>query len=193
MKTIVWDVDDVLNDLMRLWLEKKWLKDNPKCTLKYEDLIKNPPHEVIGTTFEKYCQSLDSYRLTPEYLQMEPNQAVLAWFKQYGSGARHLVLTAVPLAMAHISATWVIKHFGTWIRSFNFIPSKRSDMPAPEYDKNKPEFLKWLQQADLFIEDTQKNVEGVESKSLLVARPWNKSKDNIETVLNKITKMVKTK
>ena len=191
MKTIVWDIDDVLNDLMRVWFEKRWRVENPKCNVKYEDLSENPPHKIINATLEEYLKSLDSFRLSTDYLQMEPNSEVLAWFKQYGHQARHMVLTAVPLAMAHISATWIIKHFGIWIRSFNFIPSKRSTVPIPEYYKSKPDFLKKFNKMDLFIEDTEKNIKGVEKNSLLVARPWNKSKDSISEVLAKVTKTIK--
>ena len=43
MKTVIWDVDDVLNDLMRCWFEKSWLLSHPECTLTYEDLTQNPP------------------------------------------------------------------------------------------------------------------------------------------------------
>ncbi len=190
MKTIIWDVDDVLNDLMYYWLTKKWLPEHPDCKVCFEQITENPPHRIINATEEEYQQSLDAFRVSKDYQAMKPNKEVLAWFEKYGDKARHLVLTAVPLKMAHISAAWVTRHFGQWIRGFHFIPSKRSGEQIPEYDKNKPEFLKRLGEFDLFIEDTEKNIEGIEKKSLLVSRPWNKSKDSMQDVLVKITKRI---
>ena len=33
MKTIAWDVDDVLNDCMRTWFERTWLPAHPGCAV----------------------------------------------------------------------------------------------------------------------------------------------------------------
>ena len=191
MKNIVWDVDDVLNDLMRSWLERAWLPKHPECDMTYEGIVENPPNRLLKVSLEDYLSSLDAYRLTPDYIGMEPNKEVLAWFRKHGEKARHVILTAAPLASADISARWVIRNFGQWIRSFNFIPSKRKAMEIPEYYKSKPEFIKWFGKADVFVEDTGKNIEGIEEKSLLISRPWNKSKDSMQEVLAKLTRIVK--
>jgi len=188
MRTIVWDVDDVLNNLMYEWLTKKWLPEHPDCRVAYEQITENPPHRLLNATLEEYHSSLDAFRLSPDYMKMEPNSEVLAWFEKYGSRARHNVLTAVPFKMAHISEAWVMKHFGKWIRGFHFIPSKRDDVHVPEYDKSKQEFLKWFGKADIFIEDTEKNIEGMSEKSLLVSRPWNKSKMTVNQLLSEVLK-----
>ena len=37
MLTIVWDVDDVLNDLMHAWFKHSWLADHPDGKIRYED------------------------------------------------------------------------------------------------------------------------------------------------------------
>ncbi len=50
MKTIVWDIDDVLNDLTRAWFETAWLPAHRECRLTYEELKVNPPHELLGTS-----------------------------------------------------------------------------------------------------------------------------------------------
>ena len=42
MKTIVWDVDDVLNCLTKEWFENYWLKKNPDCKISYSQINKNP-------------------------------------------------------------------------------------------------------------------------------------------------------
>ena len=50
MKTIIWDVDDVLNDLMYSWFQEHRDLYNPDSTLKYQDITQNPPHEILGIT-----------------------------------------------------------------------------------------------------------------------------------------------
>ena len=59
LKTIAWDVDDVLNNLMRAWFEEKWLIDHPECNLLYEGLTENPPHRLLETNVDNYLKSLD--------------------------------------------------------------------------------------------------------------------------------------
>ena len=108
---MVWDVDDVLNDLMRLWLEDQWLPDHPECTLCYQDIIENPLHKILDIEKRECLESLDTYRLQ-SFAHMSPNDEVLYWFKQYGHLFRHITLTATPLRTAHLSAAWVMKHFG---------------------------------------------------------------------------------
>ena len=39
MKTIVWDVDDVLNDLMRDWLTQWWMPAHPETKIDYENFL----------------------------------------------------------------------------------------------------------------------------------------------------------
>lgn len=195
MLTLAWDVDDVLNDLMRSWFEKKWLIDNPGSAVKYEDLIENPPCKIIGAARAEYIQSLDGFRLSQDYIEMEPNKEVLAWFQEYGETARHIVLTAVPVNRADISAQWVLKNFGKWIRSFNYVPSIRDDIKAPEYDKSKADFLSWFEKVDIFIEDNEGNIREAAKQGingLLAARPWNNSNVSMPGVLKKITKMIET-
>lgn len=195
MLTLAWDVDDVLNDLMRSWFEKKWLIDNPRSTVKYEDLIENPPGKIIGVAREEYIQSLDAFRLSQDYIEMEPNKDVLVWFEKYGEKARHIVLTSVPAIRADISAKWVLKNFSKWIRSFNYVPSIRDDIKVPEYDKSKVDFLTWFGKVDVFIEDNEANIrEAAEQgiNGLLVAKPWNNSNVSLPEVLKKITIMIET-
>jgi len=112
MVTIAWDIDDILNDLMYHWLTDKWLPEHPGCRVTFEQITQNTPEAIIGSTKEEYWASLDSFRLSPGYLNMEPNPEILAWLETHGNKARHICLTAVPLKAAHVSADWVIKHFG---------------------------------------------------------------------------------
>ena len=59
MRTLVWDIDDVLNDLMRSWFTEEWLPTHPDCRLAYADLLENPPHRVLGIAEAEYLASLD--------------------------------------------------------------------------------------------------------------------------------------
>jgi len=179
MKTIAWDVDDVLNDLMMMWLKQKWIEEHKDCRLRYEGLIENPTHRLLGVGINEYLSSLDGYRLSALYQQMTPVKEIMEWFARCGNNFRHIALTAVPLVAASASAQWVFTHFGAWIRTFHFVPSKRAGQNIPDYDNDKSAFLKWLAKADVFIDDSPVNIKDAESagiRSILWPRPWNDSK-----------------
>ncbi|QWR78702.1 hypothetical protein [Candidatus Magnetomonas plexicatena] len=174
MKTIVWDNDDVLNDLMYQWFNQKWLPENHNCLLCYEELTENPPHRILGVTLREYLQSLDEFRLSQKYQAMEPVGEVMEWFKRHGEGFRHIALTATSFASAHVSASWVIKHYGKWIRTFHFIPAMRADERHPVYDTDKAAFLKWLDKADALVDDSKTNIaDCIGVNGILFPRPWN--------------------
>jgi hypothetical protein len=184
LKTIVWDVDDVLNDLTRSWF-LLWRQDHPGCTMGYQDLKENPPHEVLGVTLENYLHSLDEFRLSPSYQNMAPMKEVKDWFLQKGSHFRHTALTAVPLRAASFSAQWVFRNFGAWIRAFHFVPSKRKDEKIPQYDLDKAEGLQHLR-PDFFIDDNAKNVIAAQNagiNALFFPRPWNDSEMTVAETL----------
>jgi FMN phosphatase YigB (HAD superfamily) len=175
LKTIVWDVDDVLNDLMRDWLEhaqKEGLVDPGRA---YGDIAQNPPHRELGIPLEAYLLSLDGFR--QDHLEhLRPNPELLAWFSLHGHRCRHIVLTAVPLKAAHLSAAWVMRHFGLWIRSFNVVPSRREDDGLTDYETKK-EFLGWWRQADILVDDSELHVDAANElgiKGVLMPRPWNR-------------------
>lgn len=190
MLTIAWDVDDILNDLMGCWLEQQWKREHPQCELTYHDIKQNGPQELLGVPLQDYLNSLDEFRQSPAFPAMKPNPLVMGWFKRYGSQARHIVLTAVPLSCAHISAEWVVRHFGKWIRTFHFVPSFREGVDVPDYDLRKAEFLQWISKVDVLVEDNGKNAsEAAEAgvQGLLVDRPWNSSNRSMEEVLAELT------
>ncbi len=118
--TIVWDRDDVLNDLTRCWLEEWWKPAHPTCKACYADLTENPPHRVLGVSLEEYLASLDEFRLCDQAAEMDPVPEVSAWFKQYGHLHRHMVLTATSLdtaPAAPLRANTKTKH----IKKHNFL------------------------------------------------------------------------
>ena len=188
LRTIAWDVDDVLNDLMRLWL-KYWVKKHPKCRIKYNDIKVNPPHRIFGITLEQYRKSLDEFKKSGAYDRMAPRPEVMKWFRKYGKNFRHIALSAVSLSSASYSAGWVMKHFGKWIRTYHFVPSKRKGEKIPLYDKDKAAYLKRLSAADIIVEDNEQNIKlakRIGIKGILIPRPWNGGKGNIEKIIHNI-------
>ena len=193
MITIAWDVDDVLNDLMRCWLFDKWLAEHSDCGLTFEQITENPPQRIIGCSLEEYRQSLDDFRLSKACSLMQPNQEILAWFNEHGHKARHIALTSVPIKAAHISADWVIRNFGSWIRSFNFVPSLRNNEQAPDYGNSKADYLRWLNKVDVLVEYSDGNIhEAKESgiKGILLKKPWNKGSLSVKAVLTEINRLL---
>lgn len=175
MITLVWDVDDVLNDLTRRWFEDAWLPAHPGATLSYGDLTRQPPSAVLGVTDAEYLASLDDYRAR-RYAGLEPEADVLRWFSERGGAFRHLCLTATPMRHAPAVAAWVMGHFGPWIRAFALLPSPRPGERLPAYDRDKGECLAWLGVGDVFIDDNPANVSAVAARGLrtiLAPRPWN--------------------
>ena len=188
LKTIVWDVDDVLNDLMRSWF-LLWCQDHPRCSVGYENLKENPPHEVLGATRDRYLQSLDAFRNSQAYQDMAPIKEVRAWFLENGSRFRHMALTAVPLRAASFSAQWVFRNFGIWIRAFHFVPSKRKDETIPQYDRDKTDLLQRLGPVDFFIDDNAEHVVAAQNagiNALFFPRPWNHSRMSITETLARL-------
>lgn len=186
MLTIAWDIDDVLNELMCFWFEKKWLIEHPECTLKYDHISENPPHKLLRVSKEEYLNSLDEFRLSIQYRKMQPVPEVKRWFLQYGKLFRHIAITAAPVNAAYVSTEWVLKHFGFWIRTFHFVPSVRKGQNIPCYDKDKKSFLEWIGKVDIFVDDNEKNIrecKNLDVRVVLFPRPWNKSKLGIPQTL----------
>jgi len=187
MVTIAWDIDDVLNDLMREWFETEWKTEHPECKVAYEDLSENPPHRILEVSKEQYLESLDGFRADSSYKQVNPILPVKEWFIHHGKKFRHVALTAVPFFAAGESAKWVLTHFGEWIRTYHFVPSYRATCKIPDYDRTKQEFLKWNLQVDYLVDDNEDNIKGAESvgvKGILFPRPWNSQRDKpIKTIL----------
>jgi hypothetical protein len=192
MLTLVWDVDDVLNDLMYKWFTSEWLIAHPNCRVRYEQLTENPPHAILGVEKAVYLASLDKFRATPAALNLAPNPDVLFWLRQYGSRCRHIALTSRPLQSAPGVASWVMEHFSAWIRCFGVLPS-RSDQGIPVYDRSKAEFLAWIQAGDILIDDTPENLRLAEAagiRSLAFPQPWSGASFAISGLLQQLTLLV---
>lgn len=191
MQTIVWDVDDVLNELMRNWFEHKWLPEHQSCTVQYDSLTQNPPHEILGVSLEEYLQSLDLFRFSAEGKQLLPISEVMNWFHLHGQRFRHIALTATPVQYAPHSAAWILGHFGSWIRTFAFVPSRRSRDPEFQYDTTKEDYLRWWGKADILVDDNPTNIDAAKQlgiKVITVPRPWNQAEGSLADILTNLGK-----
>jgi hypothetical protein len=171
---------------MRAWFERAWLPSHPGCTTRYEELVANPPHEVIGAPLVEYLASLDAFRLA-HAAELAPDREVLAWFETHGDEHRHLAITATPLHTAPISAAWVMRHFGRWIRTFSVLPSPRAFDPSKRWDATKIDHLAWLRRVDVIVDDTPKNLVGAEAlgvRTVLPPRPWNTARVPLVTAID---------
>jgi hypothetical protein len=190
MKTIAWDVDDVLNDLMRTWLERFWVPSHPGCPIGYEQVSENPPHALLGISLSEYLDSLDVFRLSRAAGEMPPVPAVLDWFQRHGEFFRHIALTSTPLRAASASAAWVMRHFGRWVRSFHVVPSSRPCEQIPAYDRTKEDFLRWWGRVDILVDDSQASIAAAQAlgiQTVLIPRPWNHGELTLTEALDTLT------
>ena len=190
MKIIVWDLDDVLNNLMESWLINAWGCEHPDTCPAYSELKSNPPLGELKATRAAYEESLDRFRLSPAGQNLAPNPLLLSWFHREGSRFEHHVLTARPAKTIAVAAAWVFTHFGHWVRHFHFVPSRRPGDWAPEYDANKSELLARLGRVDLFVDDSPVNVAGVAAlgkETYLFPQPWNRTGKTVEQFLNELS------
>lgn len=187
MKTIVWDLDDVLNDLMRAWLTLAWNGEHPESRIRFEELKSNPPLKELNASPAEYLASLDRFRLSPAGDNLRPNPVLYHWLEQYGHKFHHHVLTARPLSCVPGAAHWIFEHFGRWFRHFHFVPSLRAGENLPAYERSKGEVLQRLRCADYFIDDSVENVQEASELgicSYLFPQPWNQAPFSIEEILN---------
>lgn len=185
---IVWDVDDVLNNLTYEWFDE--FETLNRTGITYEKLSENPPDRLLGISRESYLESLDDFRMR-RITSLKPVEETMQWFIRHGNKFRHAALTATPFRCAPASAQWVIKHYGNWIRTFHFVPSPRKDDQIVRYHENKLELLSEIAEVSLFIDDSKTNLILAESagiNSLAFPRPWNRNRGlNLFEYLEKIT------
>lgn len=189
MKTIVWDIDDVLNDCTKTWLEKCWLPSHPGCALKYENLTENPPHRLLGVKKEEYLDSLVGFRLSADAQQMVPDVYLITRFKKNGIRFRHIALTARPRQIVFAAMDWVQKDYGEWFQTFSYVPAKRPGEPLGHPDRSKEDFLKCLEKADYFIDDHPGNTAAAKKLGImvsLVAHAWNSGGPTLRDIVQKL-------
>lgn len=190
MLTIAWDVDDVLNNLMQAWLEDFCEQKN--IEFQYENIVTNPPNELLNISLAEYHTSLDEFRKSKKALYLEPNPQILNWMEKNEGKYKHISLSATSSETAKYGAFWVMKNFSKWINSYNIVPSYRTGENFVRQNETKKDFLQWMNVVDILVEDNQKNYEDAKSlgiKSFLVTRPWNKGGQSIEEILEELNKL----
>jgi phosphoglycolate phosphatase-like HAD superfamily hydrolase len=195
MLTIVWDIDDVLNDLMRSWFTQAWLPTHSGCLLAYSEITENPPVNVLGISRSEYLESLDVFRVSELAQRMQPNPHVLDWLQSYGSEYRHVALTARPLQSAPHAAEWLFRHFGAYMRTFGIVPTRLA-ASEPSYDRDKAEFLRWLGKADVLVDDSEENIIAAEKLGVcgvLYPQAWNGCRQTVQEVLQSITELAEAR
>jgi phosphoglycolate phosphatase-like HAD superfamily hydrolase len=195
MKTIVWDLDDVLNNLMQSWLSGTRHRVQSTYLVPYEKLTENPPDRILGMTRNEYLSSLDSFRISDEARSMVPAQNLVHWFNRYGHIARHMVLTGRPVDTMPMAADWVYRHFGRWIRTVSYVPSRQEEQIGG-HDRSKKEFLEWLAHADILIDDSPENIHGARSigiTAVMMPQPWNDAPPGLEHMLHTLTGILQEK
>ena len=172
--TIFWDVDDVLNDLMREWMVYYCYANGIR--MDYERLTANPPNKLLGISIHDFRKSLDDFRLSEPFSKMQPVPLVYKWFTNNASRTRNIALTATSISTAASSSAWVFKNYSTWIRTFHVVPSPRKNEALPEYARDKIEAMSELSHNGILIDDNEDNIKKAVLAGytgLLFPRPWN--------------------
>jgi hypothetical protein len=191
MLTIVWDVDDVLNELMKTWFAEVWKPSHLQCQLSYSDITENPPYRLLGITRSDYLSSLDKFRVSDRAKLMTPNYLVLDWLQKFGVRYRHIALTARPLETAPHAAEWLFRHFGAYIRAFGVAPT-RLDARLPAYDCDKADFLRWFGKTDILVDDIEGNLRAAAKLGIcgvLYPQPWNRSSQSVQKALESLAQV----
>ena len=192
MKTIAWDVDDVLNDLMGEWLVRGWKVEHPECSLTFDDLVENPPHRLLGVEKHEYLASLDRFRLA-HGASLGPIPEMKRWLDANAARFRHIAVTAAPLATAPVSGIWIATHFGASIGQVEFVYSPREGDPEmPRRANTKTEILQ-RENVDAFVDDNPEWVEharaaGIESFEM--PRPWNRATGDRAWILAELERRI---
>jgi len=174
---IAWDVDDVLNHLTAEWFAE--YRERHALPLRYEELTANPPDALLGLARADYLASLDDFRQR-RYAALTPDPEVMAWFREYGGTCRHVAVTAAPLHFAPVSASWVMTHFGRWIRGFFLLPSPRPDDDFIRHEKTKGDILEQWQTVDVFVDDSEANLATAAHlpvRKVIFPAPWNRRRE----------------
>ncbi len=175
--TLIWDLDDVLNDQTRLWLERSWCVAHPDKAVTYDELTENPPHRILGVTREEYLASMDEFRASSAGVRLRVPDEVTAWFRSNGRRARHVVVTACPQRFAADRARWVYENLGPWMCGVHVVPSPRPGDTVQLQDRTKSDWLRWFGRSDaVLIDDAPEYISAARNlsmRAIVVPHPWN--------------------
>lgn len=172
----LWDIDDVLNDLVQLCINT-----TAQCLapgISFDQIYNNPPLEELNCTPADYMKILDECR--EQYLfQQPPKREVLDFFESCGNRFHALTLSSAPMDLAPRASEWVLRHFGRWIQGTIFVPSPRKHIPAGSVlFASKAEAVNKLN--GILIDDMPINVEAVRhagGRAIYFPAPWNENRD----------------
>lgn len=171
--TIAWDVDDVLNNLMDVWLD--YYNSIFQTDYSFGQLVENPPNKILNISSKEYTKLLDEFRLSNFAKDLSPNLEIKHWMLQNIGKYRHIALTSTSAHTSFNSASWVFKNFYECIYSYNLVPAKRDyaiDLPY----LSKKDFLSENNHVKILVDDNIKNIEdacSVGVKGFLLKKPWN--------------------
>lgn len=186
---IVWDVDDVLNNLMASWIDD-WSYRNKK-KYRINDLIENPPNRMLKISLEEYYNDLDTFRNENNGDHIPVNKEIMVWFKEKGHLFHNIACTARSKSTRACQARWIYNNYGNWISTVNMSYSGR--LKNKKDSLNKIEFLGFLNKDLLFIddnEDTIKEAKDMGFDTLLYPQPWNSSTITVNELINKINQKI---
>lgn len=185
MTVLVWDVDDVLNELTA-----QWLGTINHDTITSKKHLTNPQfHRLLGWSRDEYLHSLDSFRV--EHLRdLTPNEVVRGFMSESRS-CSHILLTATPLISAPYSAEWALRHFGSLVDGVLIAPSARPGVRSTGLSKfDHIARITAMGETVLCIDDLPSNIEQARragATGVLWPQPWNNSNSTISAVLDFIT------
>ena len=90
------------------------------------------------------------------------------------------------------AAKWVFHHFGAYVGAFGVAPARLSP-GAPVYDRDKGDFLRWFEKADILVDDSEENLRTAEElgiRGVLYPQPWNRSSSTIRETLESLAQLV---
>jgi hypothetical protein len=188
---IAWDVDDVLNALMRRWLER--FEQESGVSVPYASLRENPPDGLLGLSRAQYLASLDAFRLE-QYASLEPSPRALEWFAEHGDATTHIAVTATPLCAAERTVAWVRRHFGRWIADVRVVPSPRPDDPVPQPPPDKGALLAALGGQFVLVDDSPAQVAHARAhgvRAILYPQPWNEAAQPAAAVWTELARIAR--
>ena len=191
---VVWDIDDVLNPLMEVWLEHQKSIKRIDGSFSYDSLTDPDFSQTLKWGRNSFLESLDEFRLQFQS-KLLPNRMIQNWFENQSKiRVKHVALTATPRVISEISRNWLEVNFGTHITDFFLAPSARDDDGLPRMTK-----LDFYQQFTsefkhvIAIDDRPDNLTNAKTagaSTLCWPQPWNDSLLDSEETLKALSRMI---
>lgn len=187
MKTIIWDVDDTLNNFRFDWfLHNKEELKKIDHDISYDYFNIKNPYNILNDNKDTFIKSLKDFK-NYNHFKITVNKEIYNWFYKYGKNYNHIILTKCSKDYFEFAVNFVNKYFGKWIQSYNYISGNKKDN-LNEF-LTKAEFIKkYFKEIKYFIDDSEKNCKQVEElgiKTFCPKQPWNNGMD-IKDILEEL-------